>query len=72
MTRFLMSLDQSVELVLFAYKNAAQGDILVQKAPACTIETLFLALMKIFNKKVEVKNHRDPSWRKKSRMSCIA
>jgi UDP-N-acetylglucosamine 4,6-dehydratase len=55
MTRFLMSLDQSVELVLFAYKNASQGDILVQKAPACTIETLFLALMKIFNKKVEVR-----------------
>ncbi len=55
MTRFLMSLDQSVELVLFAYKNAAQGDIFVQKAPASTIETLFLALMKIFDKKVEVK-----------------
>ncbi len=55
MTRFLMSLDQSVELVLFAYKNAMQGDILVQKAPASTIETLFLALMKIFNKKVDVK-----------------
>ena len=55
MTRFLMSLDQSVELVLFAYKNAAQGDIFVQKAPASTIETLFLALMKIFNKTVDVK-----------------
>ena len=55
MTRFLMSLDQSVELVLFAYKNAAQGDIFVQKAPASTIETLFLALMKIFNKNVDVK-----------------
>jgi UDP-N-acetylglucosamine 4,6-dehydratase len=55
MTRFLMSLDQSVELVLFAYKNASQGDIMVQKAPACTIETLFLALMEIFNKKVEVR-----------------
>uniref|UniRef100_UPI003F954798 polysaccharide biosynthesis protein n=1 Tax=Rhodoblastus sp. TaxID=1962975 RepID=UPI003F954798 len=55
MTRFLMSLDQSVELVLFAYKRAAQGDIFVQKAPASTIETLFLALMKIFNKTVDVK-----------------
>jgi UDP-N-acetylglucosamine 4,6-dehydratase/5-epimerase len=55
MTRFLMSLDQSVELVLFAYKNAAQGDIFVQKAPASTIETLFLALMKIFNKRVDVR-----------------
>ena len=55
MTRFLMSLDQSVELVLFAYENAAQGDIFVQKAPASTIETLFLALMKIFNKNVDVR-----------------
>lgn len=55
MTRFLMSLDQSVELVLFAYKEAAQGDIFVQKAPASTIETLYLALMKLFNKKVDVK-----------------
>jgi UDP-N-acetylglucosamine 4,6-dehydratase/5-epimerase len=55
MTRFLMSLDQSVELVLFAYKNAEQGDIFVQKAPASTIETLLLALMKIFNKKTDVK-----------------
>lgn len=55
MTRFLMSLEQSVELVLFAYKNADQGDIFVQKAPASTIETLYLALMKIFNKNVDVK-----------------
>ena len=55
MTRFLMSLDQSVELVLFAYRKAAQGDIFVQKAPASTIETLFMALMKIFNKTVDVK-----------------
>ena len=37
MTRFLMSLEDSVDLVLFAYQKARQGDILVQKAPACTV-----------------------------------
>ena len=40
MTRFIMSLDEAVDLVLFAFENGVSGDILVQKAPACTIETL--------------------------------
>ncbi len=44
MTRFLMSLDQSVELVLFAYENAAQGDIFVQKAPAETVAVIAQAM----------------------------
>ncbi len=39
MTRFIMSLDEAVDLVLFAFENATSGDILVQKAPSCTIET---------------------------------
>ena len=39
MTRFIMSLEEAVELVLFAFKNGESGDILVQKAPACTIQT---------------------------------
>ena len=47
MTRFLMSLDESVDLVLFAFQNCNQGDIFVQKAPACTISTLASALQKI-------------------------
>lgn len=55
MTRFLMSLPQSVDLVRFAYENANQGDTFVQKAPASTIETLYLALMEIFDRKVEVR-----------------
>lgn len=48
MTRFIMSLEEAVELVLFAYENASGGDIMVQKAPACTIETLAKAVKEIF------------------------
>ena len=50
MTRFLMSLDDSVELVLHAFKNANQGDVFVQKSPASTIEDLARALKEMFNK----------------------
>lgn len=49
MTRFLMSLEDSVDLVLYAYKNAAQGDIFVQKAPASTLQDLAIALKELFN-----------------------
>lgn len=48
MTRFLMSLAESVELVEFAFRNAGSGDLLVKKAPASTIQTLAQALIKIF------------------------
>lgn len=48
MTRFIMSLDEAVDLVLFAFKNGENGDILVQKAPACTIETLAAAVCRLF------------------------
>jgi UDP-glucose 4-epimerase len=50
MTRFLMSLDDSVELVLHAFSNAQQGDIFVQKAPASTIGDLAIALKELFNR----------------------
>ena len=49
MTRFLMSLDDSVDLVIHAFKNANQGDIFVQKAPASTIQDLAQALKELFN-----------------------
>lgn len=49
MTRFMMSLPDSVELVLFAFKHGRQGDTFVQKAPAATILTLAEALKKVFN-----------------------
>ena len=55
MTRFIMSLDEAVDLVLFAFENGVNGDILVQKAPACTIETLAKAVIEIFNPKTEIK-----------------
>jgi UDP-N-acetylglucosamine 4,6-dehydratase len=49
MTRFLMSLEDSVDLVLYAYENARQGDIFVQKAPASTVAVLAQALKELFN-----------------------
>ena len=48
MTRFIMSLEEAVDLVLFAFKHGVSGDILVQKAPACTIETLAKAVTGLF------------------------
>ena len=48
MTRFIMSLEEAVDLVLFAFENGRSGDILVQKAPACTIETLAKAVTELF------------------------
>ena len=55
MTRFLMSLEESVQLVLFAFKNANTGDTFVQKAPASTIYDLALAIKELFNPKTEIK-----------------
>ena len=54
MTRFLMSLDEAVDLVLYAFKNGAQGDLFVQKAPASTIGDLATALKEIFNSSVNI------------------
>ncbi|MBR5236038.1 MAG: polysaccharide biosynthesis protein [Clostridia bacterium] len=48
MTRFIMSLEEAVELVLFAFNNAESGDIMVQKAPACTIKTQAEAVCELF------------------------
>ena len=55
MTRFIMSLEEAVELVLFAFENASAGDIMVQKAPACTIATLVQAVKELFHANNEVK-----------------
>lgn len=55
MTRFLMSLEDAVELVLFAFKNAVPGDIFVQKAPASTIADLAQALLELFKADNEMK-----------------
>lgn len=48
MTRFVMSLEEAVDLVLFAFEHGCSGDILVQKAPACTLETLAKAVTGLF------------------------
>jgi UDP-glucose 4-epimerase len=55
MTRFLMSLDDAVDLVLYAFSNARQGDIFVQKAPASTILDLAIAVKELFNPDNEIK-----------------
>lgn len=54
MTRFLMSLDEAVDLVMFAFEHAQPGDIMVQKAPACTIGTLAQAVRELFHDKNEI------------------
>ncbi len=55
MTRFLMSLEDSVDLVLYAYEHGKQGDIFVQKAPASTVADLAQALKELFSEKNEVR-----------------
>ena len=55
MTRFIMSLEEAVDLVLFAFENGVSGDILVHKAPACTIDTLAKAVAELFNPETEIK-----------------
>lgn len=55
MTRFLMSLEQAVELVLFAFENGQPGDIMVQKSPASTIKDLAQAIKELFKSDVELK-----------------
>ena len=55
MTRFIMSLEEAIDLVIFAFENGASGDILVQKAPACTIETLAKAVTDLFDPEHEIK-----------------
>lgn len=55
MTRFLMSLDDAVNLVLFAFKHGKPGDLFVNKAPASTIKTLANAIIELSGKKVQIK-----------------
>ena len=54
MTRFMMSLEEAVDLVLFTFAHAQSGDIMVQKAPACTIGILAQALQELFGVKNEI------------------
>jgi UDP-N-acetylglucosamine 4,6-dehydratase len=53
MTRYLMTLDEAVDLVLYAFQYGTQGDLLVQKAPACTIGDLAEAMMESLGRRVD-------------------
>ena len=55
MTRFVMTLEEAVDLVLFAFKHGKSGDIFVQKAPACTIEVLAKAVQQLFHAENKIK-----------------
>jgi UDP-glucose 4-epimerase len=50
MTRFMMTLEDAVDLVLYAFQNGKNGDLFIQKAPAATLETLFTALKELYNR----------------------
>jgi UDP-glucose 4-epimerase len=54
MTRFLLALSEAVELVVFAFNHAKQGDLFIKKAPACTIQDLAQAVINIFNPKAKI------------------
>jgi UDP-N-acetylglucosamine 4,6-dehydratase/5-epimerase len=55
MTRFMMTLEDAVDLVLFAFENGKQGDLFVQKSPSATIEVLAKALLELYNSKNKIK-----------------
>jgi UDP-glucose 4-epimerase len=55
MTRFMMTLDDAVELVLYAFKNGDQGELFVQKSPAATVSVLAEALVELYNSKSPIK-----------------
>ena len=56
MTRFMMTLDDAVDLVQFAFENGSNGDLFVQKSPAATIDVLAKALIELYNSKSEIQN----------------
>ena len=55
MTRFMMTLEDAVDLVIYAFENAGQGDLFVQKAPSATVGTLANALIELYNSKSEIR-----------------
>jgi len=55
MTRYMMTLDEAVDLVIFAFEHGRQGDMFVQKSPAATIQTLAIAMKELYNSNSEIK-----------------
>ena len=64
MTRFMMTMEDAIDLVLFAFLNGKNGEILVKKSPAATIETILNALSKILSKKPKIKVNWFKAWEK--------
>ena len=62
MTRFLMSLEESVKLVYHAFKNGKNGDIFVQKSPASTIEDLANSILSYYKSKNKIKKSWNKTW----------
>lgn len=56
MTRFMLSLEDAIDLVEFAFRNASQGDVFIKKAPAATVQTLAESLRELFNADTEIKH----------------
>lgn len=64
MTRFMMSLDDAVDLVLYAFLHGKQGDLFVQKSPASTVGDLAVAIKQIFNADKQNRSNWFKTWRK--------
>ena len=58
MTRFMMTLEDAVDLVIYAFENGSQGDLFVQKAPAATLDTLAKALTELLSEKLKGKSEK--------------
>ena len=70
MTRFMMTLDDAVDLVLYAFEHGKPGDIFVQKAPAATIETLAAALKRLFERRQPDARSSAPATARSSTRRC--
>ncbi len=70
MTRFIMSLEDAVDLVLYAFEHGRPGDIFVQKAPACTMGDLARALLETVRRRQRDPGHRDPARREAATRRC--
>ena len=72
MTRFMMTIEDAVDLVIYAFQHGQPGDTFVQKAPSCTIETLALGAETAAVRRQPHRNDRHPSWRKAVRNAAHA
>ena len=64
MTRFMMTLEDAVELVLFAFRAGRPGDIFVKKSPAASLDILITAIEELLNRRAPSRDNWHPTWRK--------